>query len=410
CFHPPWSVRNHWLVALCLLVAAWLMACSDPASPAGGQNAAAQPPPTPVTVIEVQPQRVELERDYAGRAYGARTVEVRARVAGIVQQRRFREGEVVEQGQSLFLISPRPYEIARKRAQAQLENRRAEQRQAEREWRRAERLFETKAISERDRDDALSALEIARAQTALAEAELAASELDVSYTEVRAPLDGVTSLERVPEGSLIAVGDLLTTVTELDPIHVRFAIPEHDVFTQRRARGAMTQRATDDEAAVRSRAVLILPEGEIYEHAGQVDFTDSSIDPATGTVTLRAVFDNPEQLLTPGQFVRVRLRTATLDAAMLVPEKAITDNQRGPMVYVVEDGNKVSARPVTLGPATAAGQVIESGLRAGEQVIVEGTGQVREGATVDVRTDSDRSTERDAPSPGGSENAEDAGT
>lgn len=356
-----------------------LAACGDEPSEQGQAGGQGGGPPPQVAVMTTERQDIEVHTDYAGRVRGAREVEVRARVEGILQKRLYEEGEVVEEGKSLFAIDPEPFALSLQAARAERNRVEAELQQAEREWRRVSRLYEQNAISERERDSALSTLELARASLALANAEVDQARLELDYTDVAAPAPGVTSLEVLPEGSLVERGSLLTTITQLDPVHVRFALPESDAALQRQAREAMGRSGNGE---TRRDATLILPEGEEYERTGEIDFTASTINPQTGTVLARAIFPNPEHTIVPGQFVRVRLLLRTLEDAVSVPEVAVGEGPESAQVFVVDEENVVHARQVTLGPVVEGKQVITEGLEAGEQVIVNGQVAVQDGMTV----------------------------
>ena len=346
----------------------------------GQQAGAGGMPPAAVVVQQATLADVTVRQDYAGRARGAREVEVRARISGILEQRLYEEGQMVREGDALFRIDRKPAAAALQRARAQRQVAEADVQQAEREWNRISSLFERNAVSERDRDSAQSALELARANLAVANAGVAQAELDLGYTDVTAPISGVTSLEDFPEGSLIDTGTLLTTIVQLDPVHVRFALPENDANIRRAAREGMVR--TDQEQNVSAR--LVLADGSEYDLDGRIDFTASTLDPRTGTVSARAVFPNPEQVIVPGQFVRVRVELQSFDDVITVPERAVTQGQNGPVVYMVDDDSKARVREVELGPVSDGRQILLSGLDEGDRYIVSGLVNLRDGAAVNV--------------------------
>lgn len=386
---PPRSVStyapNLLLKSVLLILFAGLAACSgeEVASAGGGSGGQDSQPTLLVTVKSVESRNVEVRQDYAGRARGAREVEVRARIQGILEERLYEEGQIVSEGDSLFRIDPKPAEAALQGVKAQSQVAEADLRQAEREWNRISSLYERNVISERDRDSARSSLELAQANLAVAEAGVTEAELNLGYTDVRAPVSGVTSLEDLPEGSLIDQGTLLTTIVQQNPVHVRFALPEGDAAIQRTARDAMADAASAEDVD----ATLIMANGQEYERTGKVDFTASTLDPRTGTVSARAVFQNPENQIIPGQFVRVRVQLQTLENVVTVPEKAVTEGAEGPQIFVVDDESKAGARPVRLGPVVDGRQIILEGLKAGETLIVSGLVDLRDGSEVETGDD-----------------------
>jgi membrane fusion protein (multidrug efflux system) len=334
-----------------------------------------------VTVQAVTPQSVQVEGEYAGRVRGFREVEVRARVDGILEERLYTEGQLVEAGDPLFRIDPEPYEIAVRRAEAERGDAAASLAQAKREWDRISGLYQQDAVSRRERDQAETNLQLAEARLAMSEAALADARRNLRYTEVTAPVSGATDLETLPEGSLIERGALLTVVTRHDPAHVRFALPENDAAIQRVARRAMGR--VQDEVQTYA-AQVILPGGEAYEREGQVDFTASTIDPRTGTVSVRAVFENPDGDLVPGQFVRVRLVLQELEDVFLIDQNAVGEGRDGPRVFVVDDEDVAHIRTVRLGPVVDGRQVVLEGLDEGDRLVVNGQVALSDGASVEV--------------------------
>jgi membrane fusion protein, multidrug efflux system len=365
--------------AIVLLVASGLAACSqDPDGAGGGQGPGGQQPPAQVTVVKVSREDVRVEADYAARLYGAREAEVRARVNGILEERLYEEGEVVEQDAALFRIDPAPYRIAVQRAEAEVADAQAALNQAEREWRRIQGLFAQRVVSESDRDRALSNRELAQARLAVSEASVDQARLELGYTTVRAPVSGVTGLEAVTPGNLVSHGDLLTTVTQLDPIQARFALPGEEAA----ARRMLAVDAAEDVLAAR----LLSAGGELYEHAGEVDYTASTVDARTGNVIMRAVFSNPEHHLMPGSLARVRLATRRLEGVFLVDPAAVSQGPSGPVLFVVGDDDKARARQVRLGPLIDGKQVVLEGLADGERAVVNGQVALRDGADVAPQT------------------------
>ncbi|MFN2360324.1 MAG: efflux RND transporter periplasmic adaptor subunit [Marinobacter sp.] len=377
-----------------------LAGCSgDDASDEQGQSG--MPPPS-VLVETPDVRDLSVQQDYAGRARGAREVEVRARIQGILEERLYEEGQRVNEGDSLFRIDRKPTEAALQGAEAQRQVARADLRQAEREWKRIESLYDRNAVSERERDSAQSAFELAQANLAVAEAGVTEAELNLGYTDVRAPVDGMTSLEDLPEGSLVDQGTLLTRIVQQDPIHVRFALPEDDASIQRAARDAMSGQSRREDV----EAALIMANGEEYRRKGKVDFTASTLDARTGTVSARAVFDNPDSEVIPGQFVRVRVQLQSLEDAVTIPEKAVGEGRQGPQVFVVGDDSKAGVRQVELGPVVDGRQVITSGLKADERFIVSGLVNLQDGMEVNVADDEEELEEAEEEAAGESGSGE----
>jgi len=332
-----------------------LVGCSDnkSAPPAMG--------PLPVTVLEMQPQSVPSSIEVMAQAEGARETEVRARVGGILVKRLYQEGETVKAGQPLFQIDRSTYEIALADAKAKAE-------QTGREMHRLKGLIEARAISQKDYDDSVSANAIA--QTALRQAEL-----NLSWTTVTAPVSGTTGRAAKSEGNLISAGSdsLLTSIFQSNPIWVRFSLGDSDLA--KLAGGRVTNKNT-------SGVELILANGTVYPKAGKLNFLAGNIDVTLGTQQLRAEFDNSDNLLLPGQFVRIRLLTGQRDGVFLVPQAAVLQTEQGPMVMLAGEGDKVAPRPVKAGEWRGKDWVILGGLKAGDKVIVDNLMKLRPGAPV----------------------------
>jgi membrane fusion protein (multidrug efflux system) len=345
-----------------------------------GGPASAEKTPTPevlpplVSVATLEPQAVSSVRTFSGRAESARRVEVRARVQGILETRLYREGAAVDAGEQLFQIEPDRFAVQVQRAEAELSRAAAELNKARRDWKRIEQLFQSKTVSERDRDHARSALELAEADVAVARAALNDARIQFGYTAVTAPIAGITSQEVLSEGNLVQAQTLLTTIEQLDPIHVQFSISEQDALALKRAR----------TAGERANVMLLLADGSTYERPGEIDFAGATIDAGTGTVQARAVVPNPDGLIMPGQFLRVSLDRAAASTELVVPPHAVAQGSGGPVVYVVDDQQRAEERAVVLGPTVAEGVVIRSGVKAGERVVVDGIARLEPNGKVRI--------------------------
>ncbi|MBL8480572.1 MAG: efflux RND transporter periplasmic adaptor subunit [Rhodocyclaceae bacterium] len=351
-----------------------LAGCSDASkSAAQPQGGAAQA--LPVTVLEVQPGEVPLTLDQPAQAEGQREIEVRARVAGILEKRLYNEGQVVKAGQALFQIERAPFEIALSQARAQLAEIQARADQAAREAARLDGLVADRAISQKEFDDAKSTAAVAKANVGAAEAAVRQAELNLSYTSVTAPVAGLSGRAQRSEGTLVSAGTdgLLTSIVQLDPIWVRFSVSEGDL--------ARLGIARPGPGSVR-KVALILPDGSAYAGQGRINFTANRIDPQLGTLEMRAEFANPNGEILPGQFVRVRLTGATQKDVYLVPQAAVMQSDRGRAVMVVNEKNEATPRPVTAGQWQGKDWVITDGLKTGDRVIVDNLMKLRPGAPV----------------------------
>jgi membrane fusion protein (multidrug efflux system) len=351
------------------------------AFPGYAQQAGQTPPPPPVTVIEVKTQTVPLSYQYAARITAFRQVDVRARVGGILLKRNFVEGAEVKAGDVLFMLDPATYQADVAKSKALLQQAEAQLSQTQREEKRTGSLFDQKVGSEKARDDAISARELAEALVASARAALQTAQLNLDYTSVTAPVDGITSLEHVSEGSLIGTsGDtgLLTSITQLDPVYVNFSFSDIEAAEVRRLVDLKKAKGEAPKLGVK----ISFGDGTTYNQDGVVDFTSSTIDVSTGTLQARAVVANPDRRLLPGQFVRATVTGVSLDNAIVIPEVALMQSPQGQFVYTVDKDGKAHVNPLTLGQKVGDQWLVLSGLGAGDKLITEGIMKVRPGSAV----------------------------
>ncbi|MCF5893256.1 efflux RND transporter periplasmic adaptor subunit [Aeromonas veronii] len=339
-------------------------------------------PAVPVVVAEVKLTDVPLTTEMVGETAGFREIDVRSRVSGILLKRTYVEGQPVTAGQELFLIDPEPYKVALEQAKGTLAQEQARLNKARADRDRIIPLFKRQVVSRKDYDDTIANYEAAIASHQAAQAKVKEAELNLSYTQVTAPINGMASKSSQSEGSLISTsGDngLLTTITQFDPLYVNFSYSEQDRLN---FENSVKKGVIEAKDATTWRTHIRLADGSLYPEAGKLNFSDNRVDPQTGTIRARAIFDNKDGVLLPGQFVRMTIDLGTRKNAIVVPPRAIVQSQADRMVMVVDADNKVVPRPVTLGAAVDSGVLIESGLQAAERYIVEGLMKARPGAVV----------------------------
>jgi membrane fusion protein (multidrug efflux system) len=365
---------------LILASAAALSACG----PSGNGNGAPHGgmPPAEVVTLTVEPKAVLAPFEYTGQIAGSREVEVRARVTGIMLSRNFTEGGPVKKGQSLYTIDPAPFQAALARAEADVGVAAARLDQAKRESARLRMLVADKFVSQKLADDAASSEAIGEAELKAARARLTEARLNLEYTRVESPVNGIASRSLRSEGSLVSGSDvLLTTVTQVDPIWVNFGIPDDErLRLQREADAGRLVLPKDGGFAVTVR----LADGSVYQRAGKLAFADIRVSGQTGTSEARAELPNPEGRLRPGQFVRVTLGGATRPNAVLVPQRAVLEGPQGKFVYVVDEKSTAQARPVEVGEWAGSDWIVTGGLKPGERVIIDGVMRIGPGAPVKV--------------------------
>jgi membrane fusion protein (multidrug efflux system) len=344
----------------------------------GGAEQQHAPPPPEVAVQTVSDAGVPLELTYAARTMGSREVEVRARVSGILLQRRYKEGGRVRQGQPMFLIDPEPVRARANSARAEVAIARARLEEARRQRDRILPLFEQNAVSQSRRDEVASAFEVAEANLVAAQSGLRMAELDLEYTDVRAPISGLTSREVLSEGSLVSTdqdSSLLTRIVQVDPLYIEFAAPEAEVALIR------ASLAPANKAAQPS-VKLVLESGAEHPDSAPITFVDNVVDVNSGTVRVRAELRNAEGALIPGQFIRAKVEGVTLSNVVAIPRKAVMSSAQGPFVWIVAAEDKVEFRPVQIGRSMGNNVVVTGGLAPGERYIVEGVLKVQPGVQV----------------------------
>jgi len=388
-----------------LLLSGWLLfalmslaACEPQAAESAESQAATAPPPVNVSTIKIDRQDVPVHFEYVGQVAGSLQVEIRSRVSGIIEKRHFTEGSDVKAGQLLFSIDAAPFEARYKQALAAIETARAQKlsaqaqlKQARRELERVRPLADKQMLSQERQDDALSAVDVAQAQVSVAdaaikqaEANLLSARIDLDYTKIRAPIDGVIGRTLKNRGALVQSGEgsLLASLVQLDPVYVNFGIPETELIDiRRRIKNGSLQLSEDGY-----RIELINEQGLPSGYSGRLDFQDYKVDNNTGNFASRAELANPDRTLAPGQFVRVRMIGLISRQAIAIPQRAVLDGPTGKYVYVVaksEQGSQIAQQKmVTMGEWVDLGDqrnnywIVHSGLQIGDEVIVDGVARI----------------------------------
>jgi len=366
-----------WRPATAIALGLTLAACG-PSAPSGPTGA---PPPAEVGVVKVEPGVVALATELPGRLEASRVAQVRARAAGILQERLFREGADVKAGQALFRIDPAPYDAALASARGQQARAEAQLAQARALLDRYRPLVGEQAISQQDFVNAEVAVKQAEAEVAVAKAAVQTATIHRGHADVTAPIAGRIGRALVTEGALVGQGDAtpLAVVQQIDPLYVNFTQSATEALALARAvEGGQLQRHGNGAA----RVSVVLEDGTEHPQPGRLLFTDLSVDPTSGQVTLRAEVPNPGGRLLPGMYVRVRLAQAEAAGAVTLPQQAVTRGPQGDTVMVVDAEGKVAPRPVKLGSQQNGRWVVLDGLQAGEQVMVDGFQKLRGDAPV----------------------------
>ena len=342
----------------------------------GGNDPAQTPPPPEVGVVEAQPQTVPLTRDLVGRLSPYRSADVRARATGVLLHRSYQEGSDVREGQVLFEIDPAPLQAALGVARGQLAQAEATHANARAAADRARRLAPEKFVSQSDLDNAVAAERTASAALEAARASVRSAQINLDFARVTAPIAGRAGKQQVTEGALVGQGEatLLTTVDQLDRLYANFSISSAEL-SQLRAAANVSLAGTGN-----TPVEVVLPDGTLHAEAGTLDFADTTVDPATGAVAMRALVPNPGSTLFPGSFVTLRAKLGELSGAFLVPQLAVQRDANSAFVMLVGADGMVQRRNITTSAAQGDQWIVTAGLAAGDKVIVSGLQKVREGA------------------------------
>lgn len=342
-------------------------------------------PPTPVTVVEVKPESTPATFEFTGKTASSRQVEINARVEGYLEKIAYVEGSLVKTGQLLFQLDPKPFQAALDNAKANLAQQDALLTRARQNLARVKPLAKQNAVSQRDLDDATASVLASEAQVQAAKASVEQAQLNLGYTTIKSPLNGLSSSSNYREGALIRAGgsgSQLTTVVQIDPMWVNFGVGENEVL-KIRAQEAAGQLKGPGIGKV--EVELILADGATYPQKGQITYTDPVVNAQTGTYNIRAVVPNPDNQLSPGQFVRVQIKGAFRPNAIMVPQVAVMQGPSGKFVFVVGPDNTAVPKPVQVGDWYGDQWIINSGLQAGDRVVVDGAVRLQPGAPVQIK-------------------------
>jgi membrane fusion protein (multidrug efflux system) len=355
-------------------------------------------PPVKVSVITLESSEVPINIEYIAQVKSSRQVNIQARVSGFLDKRVYTEGAMVKEGDTLFLMDPKPFQAQLEQAKAALAREEANCAVARQNLTRVKSLAATKTLSQKDLDDATGQYQSAAAAVALDKAAVEQAELNLSYTTITAPMTGITSFAEQPDGTYLSpTNSQLTTVTVVSPAYIIFSVSENDWL---RYRNQIIQKHLIGPKDGQFAVEVILADGSIYPHTGTVTFMNPSLDPETGTFLLRATILNPEGLLRPNQYVRIHLKGAVRPEAILVPQRAVQQSSKGHFVWVVDQESLAEQRPVVVEEMHGTQWLISEGLHPGDQVAVDGTLTLRPGAPVKAEPLAQEAAAAGEPDPG----------
>src|SRR6266478_4470927 len=342
------------------------------------------PPPPEVLVTEVVKADVPTVGEWVGTLDGEQNAEIRARVTGYLQKRDYQEGSYVKEGDLLFEIDPRPFEAALDEAKSQLDQAKAIQLATEADFERSQELFDKKVISVQEFENKKQLNQANVAKVGALEAAVQTAQLNLDFTKITAPLDGIAGLAKAQIGDLVGTGSTssLTTVSKIDPIRLYFPLSEKDYKEHANGlRGAMQKPYSERPETIE----MLFADGSVYPQKGRFSFVDRQVDPTTGTILIAASFPNPEHTLRPGQFAKARAVIDKIVGALVVPERALVELQGSYQIGVIGEDNKAEIRPIKIGPRFNRQVVVTLGLKESDKVIVEGIQKVRPGMVLTAK-------------------------
>ncbi|MCB1796572.1 MAG: efflux RND transporter periplasmic adaptor subunit [Candidatus Competibacteraceae bacterium] len=349
------------------------------------QPAATTRPPTPVSVVEVKPENTPATFEFTGKTASSRQVEINARVEGYLDKIAYEEGSLVKTGQLLFQLDPKPFQAALDNAKAVLAQQEALLTRARQTLARVKPLAKQNAVSQQDLDNATASVLTSGAQVQAAKAQVETARLNLGYTTIKSPLNGLSSSANFREGALITPAGKnaqLTTIVQIDPMWVNFGLGENEVL---KIRAQQEAGQLNRPGLNKIQVELILADGSVYPQKGQITFVDPVINAQTGTYNIRAVVPNPKNQLSPGQFVRVQLKGAVRPNAIMVPQVAVMQGPNGKFVFVVGPDDTAQPKPIQVGDWYGDQWIVNSGLEPGDRVVVDGAVRLQPGAPVQIR-------------------------
>jgi membrane fusion protein (multidrug efflux system) len=349
------------------------------------QKEAGQMPPPEIEVVKVITKDVPITREFVGQAHGQLDIPIRARVDGFLEELAFEEGTRVKKGQLLYKIDQQPYRAEEVAQEQRVAEARTYLVNATNELNRYEPLVKINAVSQSDYDAALASKEAAEASLKAAEANLRLSRINLSYTVIRSPIDGLIGKTEADVGEYVGKEPnpvILNTVSQIKNVRIRFFLPETDYIALARQINMEEAAKRPEEREERAKVELMLADGTLYEETGQIDYIDRNVDASTGSMLVQASFPNPNDILRPGMYIKVRIELTTAENATLVPQRCVTELQGQYSVYVVDENNVVSARQVKAFQKIGDLWLIEEGLSPDERVVLTGLQKVAAGVTV----------------------------